>query len=778
MRYLWRISQKNTEWAKVNRNRLRALLPTPKVRSWLHECGPRTEFHDANTGLLLYRFCSLDVATTKLLSLFLERGFTNHEIKNFKSIFSSHAEKRPDDGSSRVWTESTLNQFLRLPEAVEASNVLFRMTGHFGSFPFEYNAPAPLTKQALIKAIILSTGRQRKILPQTSRLFFEQIYRALAVYDQPMDTAEKNKPQSEEEAKKQGEENERNEAEVQAEQAAESSSSSRSKPSEPSVPSDSLGPPEPNRLAVAALEAVSLKPSSYDLSRPNIRRSSIPFDDLLRIVELMLASATLAPTESLDQFTRSLNDARIQSVRRTAHSVLGSFYTDGGSGVSADRFISVVEATFPLIFEGMKALFEHFLFVEPDVSPTEQTSPLIPMTSSLPDVGAEPSPSESTAFEPAKLARRSSYPDGGVSHLKFALRKNRETLLSKPGNILGFATYSQLAFFLPVVHSTLFHPLYTGSHDGFGMNAFERHVFKFSGPTLLLVRGQVIPDNSPLVKSNPSLREFRESIPHSNFPSSPEAFGTAPEDEDAKERSTHVTYGAFVPTPWCSTPTVCFSSKDTILFQIEPRTFIFKASQRIQHYAYFNESDNEHPGVGFGSPAPCGNQRTPTFGSATFRPHRRRSSFGFIGDQPITGPPPRLPLGPVSLHLDTSFEFGVFNHDSSGGGSFRPSPVAQTSPTPFTSSDSRPTTADSGADPNDDVVSWQDRFLVTELEVWGLGKSPTGEELVQQALKWDWEQREVERRRGVNLRSIDRDADRELLKMAGIIKDDGGGGSV
>lgn len=109
-----------------------------------------------------------------------------------------------------------------------------------------------------------------------------------------------------------------------------------------------------------------------------------------------------------------------------------------------------------------------------------------------------------------------------------------------------------------------------------------------------------------------------------------------------------------------------------------------------------------------------------------------------------------LRLGPVSLLLDDSFEFAVFNHDfTSRGGAFHSSVVRK--------------------------HDFQDRFQIESLEVWGCGGD---KEAQAQAEKWAWEEREAEARRKINLGNGDIEADRALLEMAGLIGGNRSGGSM
>lgn len=108
-------------------------------------------------------------------------------------------------------------------------------------------------------------------------------------------------------------------------------------------------------------------------------------------------------------------------------------------------------------------------------------------------------------------------------------------------------------------------------------------------------------------------------------------------------------------------------------------------------------------------------------------------------------------LGAVSLFLDDALEFGVFAHASGGGGSYKPS-IA----------------------PRRRHKDWEDRFEVEGVEVWGIG----GERQIRdQQRALEFEEREARLRRegrgSVSAGGVE--ADRELLRMAGIIGQHSGG---
>ena len=279
-----------------------------------------------------------------------------------------------------------------------------------------------------------------------------------------------------------------------------------------------------------------------------------------------------------------------------------------------------------------------------------------------------------------------------------------EPLLPREGEILDLDVLSQLSFFLK--GSNLFRhlrPLYLGGDAGFSIGSLEQKVLNWRAPSILLVAGTRL---SPSPQSS-SERAFAEKLPPKRF------------RDGASGNSTNgrVVFGAYLDAPWKQTYKEAIGGSDCLLFQLQPIHEVFRASTLSRDYATFTKS-----GVGFGSP-----------------PARAK---------PVSGLSSHTTLGPVSLMLDESLEFGVFTHDSSGGGSFYPSQTRK----------------------ND----WQDRFEIESLEVWGCGGD---EEAEKQRAAWAFEEREAEARRTLKL-GKDRDADRALLEMAGLIggkgRDSGG----
>jgi len=283
-------------------------------------------------------------------------------------------------------------------------------------------------------------------------------------------------------------------------------------------------------------------------------------------------------------------------------------------------------------------------------------------------------------------------------------------LLHDQGEIMNLNVMSQLSFFIN--GNELFRRLrllYSGADSGYSMGSFETKVFNWHAPTILLVSGTRMDSTEPKRGSEGA---FYDSLPPRRFSN-----GGAPDRE-------RLVFGALVKQPWRISHKECFGGDETILFQLSPTHDVFSASTLNRNHVSFTKSPSAHPGISFGSPPP------PTSSSSRHIPLR--------------------PLGPVSLAIDSSFEFGVFNHDyTSGGGAFATSASRK--------------------------FNFQERFSIDDIEVWGCGGD---EEARIQRERWEWEAREAEARRRINLGTGDIAADRALLEMAGLIGTNRSGGSM
>lgn len=282
-----------------------------------------------------------------------------------------------------------------------------------------------------------------------------------------------------------------------------------------------------------------------------------------------------------------------------------------------------------------------------------------------------------------------------------------QPLLQKEGEILDLNVLSQLSFFLP--GDSLFRRLrllYSGGDAGFSLGSFETKVFNWRAPTILLVSGNRISDPP----TGGQERAFTDTLRPKRFPDS--------------SKSEHLTFGVYISQPWHATHKECFGDAETKLFQLEPVHEVFHASNLNTDYVSFTKPPSAHCGISFGSPHP-----------------KQKQTSGLAA---------HVNLGPVSLMLDSSFEFGVFTHNyTSSGGAFHNSETRR--------------------------FDFEDRFEIESLEVWGCGGDAEADE---QRSRWNWEEREAEARRRINLGTGDIEADRALLEMAGIIGSNRSGGSM
>lgn len=296
------------------------------------------------------------------------------------------------------------------------------------------------------------------------------------------------------------------------------------------------------------------------------------------------------------------------------------------------------------------------------------------------------------------LARRKDGTSG--ASLARAIPQGSDTspspLLAEEGEILNLNILSQLSFFLK--GDNIFRrlrPLYLGGEAGFSMGSFEQRVFNWRAPSILLVAGNRLPDNP----HGSQQRAFADKLPPKRFVNG--STGNPPSEK--------VIYGAYLDVPWKRTNKEAIGGSETLLFQLEPIHEVFHASTISKDYAICTSA-----GISFGCPPP-------------------RSKA-------VSSLPSQLALGPVSLVLDDSLEFGAFTHDSAGGGSFHTSHTRNKN-------------------------NWQDRFEIVSLEVWGCGGD---EEAEKQRAAWAFESREAEARKNLKL-GKDVTADRALLELAGLV---------
>ncbi|OCL03943.1 restriction of telomere capping protein 5 [Glonium stellatum] len=620
---------------------------------------------------------SLEQLGHALAHRFAQKCFSPLELYCFNSVFRSLADS---ESGVKYWSETTLCRFLELPDALGAGSVIFHMASYLGAFPFPSQAPAILTNEALLKVVTIFTERYGAVIKRRGRdMWLRELYRSMAVYDRSVGIA------MEEEEKRKSKRILSGGVDVVT-----GEGGTKGFAVDEAI-DDEGDEQDDDELVLAALDSMDANEVFKHDEKLNVHHSIIPTDNLLKLIELLLLIAPIDPQERVSTFATQISDKRIAELRKTANDILSSFGVEQNPGVTFKTFNAVVSSSLPYLFDGLNPLFEHFLFAKdfdlskrnPSATPTTEITPVIP---------------------PAKVT----------------LSSAPEPILRNPGEILDLNILSQLSFFIK--GNNLFRrlrPLYSGNTAGFSMGSFEKSVFNWRAPSILLVSGTLLPANPTSTRE----RTLSDSLPPARLPSS---LSLTP---SLNPESTTLTFGAYIPVPWKHTHKNCFSDSSTILFQLSPTHDVFKASNFSTDYAYFNKPPTRPSGLGFGSALP----------------HQTQS-------HQVSHHGSHISLGPVSLHLDDALEFAIFTHLASGGGSFHTSQL-----------------------PCRKNKDWQDRFEIEELEVWGCGGD---EEAEAQRREWAWEEREAEMRRRINLGTGDIDADRELLKLAGLIGGDRSGGSV
>jgi hypothetical protein len=639
----------------------------------------------------------------------------------------------------RCWPEATLVKFLELPDALGSGAALYHLCSYVGAFPFPSHAPALLTGDALLRIVCLMMGRYMKVLHSGKEAWRREIWRACAVFEPESSTAAANKTDPAE--KTNGGAAPMSENQVATAEASAMGSKNQEE-----------GGGDEDELAFHAFELIDALEVYKQAEKAKVQHGLIPGESFLKLLQLLLLIAPLGPAENLSLYTTQLHERRLEGLRTASKCILASFGVEQNSGIGYETFEAVITNTLPHLFDSFEPLFEHFLF---------------PKDFNL-------HKSKTSTPEDAALSSTSEAPNATVaSHVEPVQIPTPEPLLPLQGDILDLNLISQLSFIFS--DKSIFHrlnPLYLGHNHGYSMGSFEKSVFKWHAPSILLVSGTLL--SSTTKQSN--ARAFLDELPHRrlssgvNSPPPPDSAGlstTLPSQDTQR-----IIYGAYIPVSWEITNKSTFGTDKTTLFQLSPVHDVFPASSVHQNYIYFNKPSSLYSGLGFGSPLPTYSAMTASqqsnstrrssvtnysardtaYGSGSFSESSfsgpsspgmtRRSSL--IGDEYI-------PLGSVSLHIDDALEFGVFTHITSSGGSFQPSKL--------------PATARSG-----NGADWQDRFEIDAIEIWGVGDGSIAEE---QRKAWLWETREAERRKTVNLGVGDTEADREFLKLAGLIKDQG-----
>jgi len=170
------------------------------------------------------------------------------------------------------------------------------------------------------------------------------------------------------------------------------------------------------------------------------------------------------------------------------------------------------------------------------------------------------------------------------------------------------------------------------------MNRFQTRVFKYPGPTLVLINAE-ISSSKPISRQNDNGK-----------------YCSSKEDVSMSYPQT-LLLGAYVAEPWKSTSslTTCFGSEDCLLFELYPTFEVFPSSKRNTNYVYYNSSI----GLGFGG--------LPTSGKTSNKLENQECNSFFLQldyslqlgryrNDPLREIAPTYMLSETRNHFDTPFE--------------------------------------------------------------------------------------------------------------------------
>ena len=249
--------------------------------------------------------------------------------------------------------------------------------------------------------------------------------------------------------------------------------------------------------------------------------------------------------------------------------------------------------------------------------------------------------------------------------------------------------------------------LYAGSESVFSIRSLELKIFKWQAPTLLLVSGKRVKNKT--MKHNNRYIQFNEMYPlYFRSLENPK--------KDWQNDNDKITYAVIINLPWKNSNKNNFGDEDTVILNLLPRFDFYKSVHNPVlngKLIYFN---NLGMGLGFGNSQPINKNTVKKF----------------------------LPGG-ISLTIESNLEFAIFRHISSPNSNsasfFQKSKQNEIS-----------------------VQDFEDRFMISDLEVWGIGST---KELEEQRKQWAWEEKQAEARQSVNLRGLGEE--RAFLEMVGLV---------
>lgn len=259
--------------------------------------------------------------------------------------------------------------------------------------------------------------------------------------------------------------------------------------------------------------------------------------------------------------------------------------------------------------------------------------------------------------------------------------------------------------------------LYAGTEAGFSIRSLELKIFKWQAPTLFVVSGKRLKNKT--IDTNMRYQQFKTEYP--------QYFRSLESNKhDWQNDNDKITYAILINQPWKNSNKKNFGDENTIILSLLPRLDFYKSIHSTVlngELIYFNTLGL---GIGFGNTQPVNKNGVKKY---------------FPGD--------------VSLTIEANLEFAVFRHIVALS--------ANTSTYFERSHQSQVRSSD-----------FEDRFMITDLEVWGIGST---KDLEEQRKQWEWEQKQAEARQSVNLRSLGEE--RAFLEMVGLVGNhNSSGGSI
>ncbi|KAI7969844.1 hypothetical protein EIK77_006792 [Talaromyces pinophilus] len=666
-----------------------------------------------------------------LAERFATKCFSPLELTHFKDNFYSRAL---DQAGFRYWNEKILSDFLSIPDGIYTNEKDGGHDGRLDAGPVVFRMVSYLGAfpfQKTLAPSVLTFDAMVKVVVLLTERYGKVLRRGRKDRVKLLfgSLADVGRPV------------------VQEEQKAEGSSATKTEDSEQSsshAQGFSVDAPandeydeyeDDDDLALAALEsldAIEVFKHDQRIDRA-VYEARISVDTFRRLLMLLLVIAPLKPLESVTKYTFNLSSEEQAAVKREADTIIASFTEEEiRDGIGYKSFAKTVTLSLPHLFDPLTPLFEHLLFSKNlDLSRKQSAaSGALPESPPLAEAPTDVEEQPPTIMLPGSF----------------------ESAILTPSMI------SHLSFFLPassgqnLYRSDIrLHPVFSTVAHGESLTSFQHNVFTWQAPSILIVQG------------------------------APPGSSGSPDEL--------ITFGAYVPQPWKpssssyeNTQNPNDRSRLPYLFQIHPKHSVLsgnpslltaKEQSSTTPTVYFSTTT----GIAIGCEIPASAQQHRTnYGPGVPSPrehhlqhHRQSSGNGNIHKQQH-GP---LPHGAGSLIIDPGLETAQLHISYLTGstGAFTPAipPIL-------------PTTT---------------HIDIYNLEIWGIiepgpllaaatGDIAGRDAISQQRAAWQFDAREAERRKGVNVKlGSGTDSEyqnaRALLEMAGIIGDSAqqrSGGSI